>query len=939
MTFAVWITSQVAFNGLVRGMVYGLLAMSIVLIYRSSKVINFAVGAMGLIGSGLLVLLNVRSNVPYWISLIVALAAGILYSVVIELIVVRRLFRAPRVILLVATIGVSQLSQAVLFAFPDIKGRAPYPLPIDGLWEVGDLRMKSSHLTVIVVAPLVALALGWFLSQTLIGRVIRASATNPDLARLRGVNPKFVSTVVWGIAGGVGTISMILVGGVDGTAANLSNLGPTTLLRALAAALIARFVSFRIALLVGVVIGLVEAVVQFNYLTTPGLIDALLLLAVIAVVAGWLRERDSSVFAFNPKVDVLPERLRSVPWVRNLDRIAMLIPLGLAIGLPFVFTLASQHVLYASIGAFTICALSLTVLTGWAGQLSLGQMSFAALGALLASAFSRGLTIDWSIGTSQLIYLRFEPFPYAWSIVAAVAITAIVAAAIGSGALRISGLLLAVSTFAFAVAAASYFYRITIFTEGRGGAILFPRGSPFGLDLQNHRTYYFAVLTMLVIVVAVLGRLRRSAVGRVTIAVRDNDVSAAAYTIRPAVVKLRSFALSGAIAALGGALLVGVSQRFSFGDGRFLVEGSLLVVAMVVIGGMGSLGGAIIGSIWVVGLPSALPDNEIIPLLTSSLGLLILLLYFPGGFVHVLHRVRGAIYRRMEKRLPPVEKSAVAPPASVGVERKGTDVHPVPLRTSDIEVSFGGLMANDGISIEVRSEEVVGLIGTNGAGKTTLMNAMGGFVRSTGQVELLGADVSKMAPAQRARLGMGRTFQTATLFPELTVRETVLVALEARGRTGMIETMLFSPRVAALSRVQRRQVDELVDFLGLGRYAEKPISELSTGTRRIVELAGLLALGAQVLCLDEPTAGIAQREAEAMGPLLLEIRQELRASMLIIEHDMPFIMGMSDRVYCLELGKVISEGDPATVRSDPKVIASYLGMDERAIQRSGKTSQ
>ena len=937
MTLAVWITSQVAFNGLVQGMVYGLLAMTIVLIYRSSKVINFAVGAMGLIASGLLVLLNVSYGVPYGVALVIALAAGVVYGAIVELTVVRRLFKAPRVILLVATIGVSQLSQAILLAFPDVKGRVAYPLPINDLWEIGDLRVKSSHLTVIIVAPVVALALGWFLNRTLIGRLIRASAVNPDLARLRGVNPKTISTVVWGIAGGVGTVSMMLIGGIDGSAVNLSHLGPTTLLRALAAALLARFTSFPTALLAGVVIGLAEGVVRFNFLATPGLFEAFLLLAVIAAVAIAIRERDSGVFAFNPKVEAMPERLKSIFWVRHLDRIAMLVPLGMAVALPFVFTRSSQHVLYSSIAAFCICALSLTVLTGWAGQLSLGQMSFAGIGALLAASFSRGFVIDWSIGGTQLIYVRFEPFPYVLSIVVAVLITAVVAAIIGIGALRISGLLLAVSTSAFAVAAGSYLYRLRMLNED-GTSVLFPRGSIFGLDIDRNRTYYFVVLAVLVIVVAVLGRLRRSAVGRVTLAVRDNDISAAAYSIRPAVVKLRSFALSGAIAALGGALLAGVAQRLSLGDGRFLVEGSLLVVAMVVIGGMGSLGGAIIGAIWVVGLPALVPNNEIVPLLTSSVGLLVLLLYFPGGLAHVLHRGRGAIYRWAEKRLPPVEKAATAPPASIQIERKGVEDRPVPLQTRNIEVSFGGLKANDGISMEVRAGEVVGLIGTNGAGKTTFMNSVGGFVASSGQVELLGVDVSRKAPAQRARLGLGRSFQAASLFPELTVRESVLVALEARGRSGMIETMVFSPRIAARARSQQRESAELVDFLGLGRYADKPISDLSTGTRRIVELAGLLALGARVLCLDEPTAGIAQREAEAMGPLLLEIRKELQASMLIIEHDMPLIMGMSDRVYCLELGKVIAEGDPGSVRNDPKVIASYLGMDERAIQRSGKAS-
>jgi ABC-type branched-subunit amino acid transport system ATPase component len=196
-----------------------------------------------------------------------------------------------------------------------------------------------------------------------------------------------------------------------------------------------------------------------------------------------------------------------------------------------------------------------------------------------------------------------------------------------------------------------------------------------------------------------------------------------------------------------------------------------------------------------------------------------------------------------------------------------------------------------------------------------------------------------MSASARARRGLGRTFQAATLFPELSVRETVELALEARHCTGLVAAALCLPRSVRMERHRRAEAGELIDVLGLGRYADAYVSDLSTGTRRIVELAGLLALDARVLLLDEPTAGLAQRETEAFGPLIKDIRRQLGASVVVIEHDMPLIMGISDRVYRLEAGLVIAEGIPSDVRNNPAVIASYLGTDERAIARSGTAAR
>ncbi len=440
------------------------------------------------------------------------------------------------------------------------------------------------------------------------------------------------------------------------------------------------------------------------------------------------------------------------------------------------------------------------------------------------------------------------------------------------------------------------------------------------------------------LVLLLVGHLRRTGIGRAIIGVRENETGAAAFTVSPTRTKLTAFALAGFLAGLGGAVLAGSVQVFDYTNSFFRVQDSLAIVAMAVIGGLGSLAGAVMGAVWVVGLPLFWPKNDTVSLVTSSLGLLIVLLYFPGGFTQLLYALRGQILRWVERRLPErAAKTVTAPPVSLSVRASTpppTNDDGSALRTVALSVEFGGLVAVDRVDFQAMPGEVIGLIGTNGAGKSTLLNAIGGYVPSHGHVELLGDDVSNFAPHVRARAGLGRTFQAAKLFPELTVRETVQLALEARGRTSFWGSLLFYPGSIAKERTRRAEAGELIDFLGLGRYADRFVAELSTGTRRIVELTSMLAVRPRVICLDEPTAGVAQREAEAFGPLIKRIQSELDATLVVVEHDMPLIMSISDRIYCLEAGAVIAHGSPETVRADPLVVSSYLGIDDRAIQRS-----
>ena len=938
--------------GLVTGLTYAAFAAGFVLIYRSTGVLNFAHGEVGAFGVALFVLLLAQYGLNWWLSFVLALAACAAIGMAIELIVIRRLFASPRLVVLIATIGVGQIVIFAKFHLPSVVAPGPIPSPFQATWTPTDhIRLQARELVVLAVIPVLIGVLAWFISRTRFGLAVRASASNPDTARVYGTSPRRTSTIVWTISGAFAAATAIFLAplqGINSAQAGTAAIAEPLLLRVLVVSLLARMRSLPGTLVGGMAVGVAEALIRANVdSANRSVVDVYLFLAVLVAVLVVIRTTgEQESWSLAPRVRAIPSRLESVWWVRRLNALGFVALFGFFALLGMTLSTSSSLFTWTSILLFAMVVLSMTVLTGWAGQLSLGQYAFVGLGGLTVLGLTQGNDIPVPF---DLFDLSLQ-LPWALAMAVATALGVVVAVIVGVPALRVRGLFLAVTTLAFAVASATWLFLQDFFTGGTS----FPRPAekpvldigPIHIDFDaSRRNYYFLCLVSLAVVAAVVARLRRTGIGRSWIAVRDNEEMAAASTVSPTRMKLTAFGVAGGIAAYSGGLLVTLVPSLQ-PDSLFRAGESIVVVATAIIGGLGSVAGPILGALWVRGIPQIIPEelDDLVRLVTSSIGLLVLLMYFPGGLLQIIYSVRDKLLERADRRMAEREASAAPESAPEPAGRRSpVAARPEPpvvatgpaLQTQDVSVHFGGNTAVDRVSVHIDHGELVGLIGTNGAGKSTLLNAISGFVPAEGRVFVLGADVTaRRSPARHAR-GLGRGFQGARIYPGLTVRESLMVALEARSHSRLVASMTALPPSPGQERTKRAEADEIIDYMGLTRYADHFVATLSTGTRRIVELSSLLAVNARVLLLDEPTGGVAQREAEAFGPLIKQVQAELGASVIVIEHDMPLVMGISDRVYCLEAGAVIAEGPPDQVRQDPLVIASYLGTSDQAIGRSG----
>ena len=628
-----------------------------------------------------------------------------------------------------------------------------------------------------------------------------------------------------------------------------------------------------------------------------------------------------------------------------------------------------------------VAALSLVLLIGMVGQISLGQAAFVGVGAFVSALATRKLGIH---------------FPFVLFVGAAVG--AVMASLIGVVALRVRGLYLAVATLIFAFVCDKYLFVQPWLVESQSGTSIAPEqvGHPGTIpffDLGDGHVFYYVALAVAALAVYSLANVRESRVGRAWAAIRGSEVAAASLGIAVTRYKLLAFACAGALAGLGGSLTL-VGQR-TIAPEQFNFVGSLYFLAIAVVAGLRSIGGAIASALLFAVLVGEVFFRyprlaDYLDLISAGV-LIVVLLFFRGGLGALPERARdlwmrsglddrlwlpllAAIARlraARPRRNPAVgesgERTAVDLIADVEeeqdhervkmirlpAERLAARVHrpatsdiveaaehrgkqagePAPegrrlpwlLQADNITVKFGGLTAVNDVSLKVAAGEIVGLIGPNGAGKTTMFNSLLGLNHPTnGTVELFGQDVTQVDVHHRAALGVARTFQVIQLFSDLSVYDNLMVATHLQNKTGIAGSILASPSARRREREARRRVDAVLRLMELEDVADRPVAGLPFGVLRLIEVARTLVTGAPLVCFDEPASGLDSAETEKLIEWF-RFLQGLGVTLLVIEHDVSMVVRLCDYIYVLDQGELISEGPPEKVQRDPRVISSYLG--------------
>jgi ABC-type branched-subunit amino acid transport system ATPase component/branched-subunit amino acid ABC-type transport system permease component len=921
--------------GLGNGAVFAALALALVVTYRSSGVVNFATGGIALFSAynyaflrdgeilipvpGLEPSVSIGGDPGLVPALLISLLLAAILGVVLYALVFRPLRNAAPVAKAVASIGVLLVIQAAVAAQAGTAAMSVGPILPRDVYDVFGIRIPIDRVYFAAIIVLIGVALTLWFRYTRFGLATRAAAESEKGALVSGLSPERIALANWAISSVVAGLAGILI-------APIVPLVPAAytlfIVPALAAALVGNLTALGPAIAAALVIGMLQSELQYlqgsyDWLPQSGLAQLvpLVLILVFLVVRGRpLPSRGA----------IVQRSLGRAPRPRGLI-VPLVVSAAIGLGALVLTDAGTRSGVIMSL-IFAFIGISWVVVTGYAGQISFVQLGLAGVGAFALNRFAEDMGI---------------PFPFAPLLAALVA--AVIGVVVGLPALRIRGLPVAIVTLALAVALEAIWFQNTDWNGGIDGA---PIGAPslFGIDLgigsgvgYPRLSFGVMVLVLLLLVGTAVAVLRRSTLGASMLAVRANERSAAAAGIDVARTKLIAFGIGAFVAGLGGALL-GHAQTLATSD-AYTAIGGLVLFATVYIAGVTSLaGGVVAGVIAPGGIVFTLSNDwwelghwyEII----AGVALIVTVIAQPEGIVgpwhHMVDKLRARLDHRRTKPedydqsfLDDAETAELehATHTTGGATAVGAGASAeVVLELGNVGVRYGGVVAVDDVSFQVRQGEIVGLIGPNGAGKTTLVDAISGFAPSTGSVRVLGNDIGSLKPHQRMRSGLGRTFQGIELYEDLSVEENVAVGQEA-ARHGGAHTEW---------KGDDDYYERLFHVLKLDDVRHRPVRELSQGHRQLVSVARALAGRPRVILLDEPASGLDSTESAWLGQRLRDVRK-YGVTILLIDHDMGLVLEVCDRIVVLDLGKVIADGPPAVIRSDPKVTQAYLGTSDTAV--------
>lgn len=873
------------------GALYALQAVGLVLTYRGSGVLNFASGAMGMVGA--FVFWEARPFMPTLLAAALGVAVAGALGLLTHLLIapLRKASSLTRIVLTLAVLVVLTSAMGLHFS-------AANSYPVAPLLPTGPVAILGGHVgldrMILIVIAIAVTGIVWLAYRlTRFGLATTAVSENPEALASLGWSPTLVAAANWTLGGMLSGVAAVLIAPVAGLSVGL---GTALLLPAIASAVLGDLTSFPLVLLGGLAIGIFQSELA-RYVQTAGVGDAVPFAVIILVIAvrGRRLPLRSHVSERLPRVTNGTVRL---PWVAGAT-VAGILLLWFVLNVTWV-----QAATFSLLGILLLQ--SVVVVTGFGGQISLSQTAIAATGGLLTA------------------HLLSAGVPTSLAMLAGIAAGLPIGLVVGALASRARGFALAIATLAFGVCIGSLVLDNSSLDGGLSG-IHVGYFKLLGVDLdatQHPRRFAILVLVVAVLVGLGMATFRRGRAGRRLLAVRSNERASAALGISVREAKVAAFIWGAVIACIGGVLVAVLFPDATFSGYDPLI--SIQQVSNGVLGGVGYVTGVIPGGLGANGGVFSTVVNyfgtSATQYIALALGVLTVLVVMrsPDGVVAVqAEQINHLLSSRRPSR---AASPASALPATMEASAPA-QIAPVLLTVENLRVSYGGIVALDGVSLTLKSGEVLGIIGPNGAGKTTLIDAITGFMTATGgSVMVDGRNVTRLSPHLRSRLGIVRTFQSGELLEDISVFENLRVAADARDRRAWI-TNVVAPGGHTLPPAAR----QVVAGLGLGDVLDKRPEELSNGRRRLVSLARAIAAEPRVLLLDEPAAGLDERECAEFLDVIAQLAGSWKMAILLIEHDVALVRAASDRVLALDFGRAVASGTPAEVTSHPAVLVSYLG--------------